>query len=48
MGSFLGGSCTETDVSARVSVHLAVATRPTMQLAKPGMGVDEGVMISSG
>jgi methylaspartate ammonia-lyase len=25
---FLGGSCTETDVSARVCVHVAVATQP--------------------
>jgi methylaspartate ammonia-lyase len=42
---FLGGSCTETDVSARVCVHVAVATQPPFQLAKPGMGVDEGLMI---
>jgi methylaspartate ammonia-lyase len=40
-----GGSCTETDISARVSVHIALACRPYQLLAKPGMGVDEGVMI---
>ena len=45
VGAFLGGSCVETDVSARVSVHVALATRPAMMLAKPGMGVDEGVMV---
>ena len=45
VGAFLGGSCAETDLSARVSVHVALATRPDMILAKPGMGVDEGVMI---
>ena len=36
---------TETDTSARVAVHVAVATRADMLLARPGMGVDEGVMI---
>jgi methylaspartate ammonia-lyase len=43
--AFLGGSCTETDLSARACVHVAVAGRPAFQLAKPGMGVDEGLMI---
>jgi len=47
VGAFLGGSCVETDVSARVSVHVALATRPAMMLAKPGMGVDEAVMVVS-
>jgi methylaspartate ammonia-lyase len=42
---YLGGSCAETDCSARVSVHIALATRPHQMLAKPGMGVDEGVSI---
>jgi methylaspartate ammonia-lyase len=45
VGAFLGGSCAETDLSARVSAHVALATRPEIILAKPGMGVDEGVMI---
>ena len=45
MPAILGGSCTETDVSARVCVHVAVATQPPFQLAKPGMGVDEGFMV---
>ncbi len=45
VGAFLGGSCAETDLSARVTVHVALATQPDMLMAKPGMGVDEGVMI---
>ncbi|MFI6153005.1 methylaspartate ammonia-lyase [Kitasatospora sp. NPDC051170] len=45
VGAVLGGSCTETDRSARTSVHVALASRPEVQLAKPGMGVDEALMI---
>lgn len=45
LAAFLGGSCAETDLSARVSAHVALATRPDVILAKPGMGVDEAVMI---
>jgi methylaspartate ammonia-lyase len=43
--SLLGGSCFETDLSARVSVHVALATQPTALLAKPGMGIDEALQI---
>ncbi|MGD1992999.1 MAG: methylaspartate ammonia-lyase [Anaerolineae bacterium] len=45
VSALLGGSCAETDLSARVSVHIALATRPEFVMAKPGMGVDEGIMI---
>ena len=45
VGAFLGGSCAETDLSARVAVHVALATRPDMIMAKPGMGVDEGITL---
>jgi len=45
IGAYQGGTCNETDRSAQVCVHLAMATRPTQILAKPGMGVDEGYMI---
>ncbi len=45
VGAFLGGSCAETDLSARVSVHVALATRPDIIMAKPGMGVDEGISL---
>jgi methylaspartate ammonia-lyase len=41
IGVYLGGSCTETEVSARISVHVAVAAQVDLMLAKPGMGVDE-------
>lgn len=44
-GAYLGGSCNETDRAAQVCVHVALATRPDQMLAKPGMGVDEGMMI---
>jgi methylaspartate ammonia-lyase len=45
IGAFLGGSCAETDLSARVSAHVALATQPDMVMAKPGMGVDEAVSL---
>jgi methylaspartate ammonia-lyase len=43
--AFCGGTCNETDRSAQVSAHLAMACEATQVLAKPGMGVDEGLMI---
>ncbi len=45
IGAYQGGTCNETDRSAQVCVHCAMATRPDQILAKPGMGVDEGYMI---
>lgn len=45
VGAYLGGTCNETDRSAQVSVHIALATQPDQMLAKPGMGVDEGLSI---
>ena len=45
IGAYQGGTCNETDRSAQVCVHCAMATRPVQILAKPGMGVDEGFMI---
>ncbi|MER9402360.1 methylaspartate ammonia-lyase [Mesorhizobium sp. M0615] len=45
VGAYVGGSCTETDLSAQASVHISVATQADMMLAKPGMGVDEGFSI---
>jgi len=45
IAAYLGGSCAETELSARVAVHVAIATQADVQLAKPGMGVDEGLMI---
>lgn len=45
IGAYQGGTCNETDRSAQVCVHVAMATSPDQILAKPGMGVDEGYMI---
>jgi methylaspartate ammonia-lyase len=45
VGAFLGGSCAETDLSARAAAHVALATQPEMMMAKPGMGVDEAVSL---
>ena len=45
IGAYQGGTCNETDRSAQVCVHCAMATQPVQILAKPGMGVDEGFMI---
>lgn len=45
MEAYQGGTCNETDVSARTCVHIAIATRPMRMLIKPGMGFDEGMNI---
>jgi methylaspartate ammonia-lyase len=45
VSAFLGGSCAETDVSARISAHVALAAQPDLILAKPGMGVDEAISL---
>jgi methylaspartate ammonia-lyase len=42
---FIGGSCAETEVSAIASAQVALAVEANQVLAKPGMGVDEGVTI---
>lgn len=45
IGAYQGGTCNETDRSAQICTHVAMATKPDQILAKPGMGVDEGYMI---
>jgi len=45
IGAYQGGTCNETDISAKACVHCAMATQPVQILAKPGMGVDEGYML---
>lgn len=45
VAAYCGGTCNETDRSAQVSAHLAMACGAAQVLAKPGMGVDEGLMI---
>lgn len=43
--AYQGGTCNETDLSARACVHLALASRPERMLVKPGMGFDEGLVV---
>ena len=45
MGCCLGGTANESDISARVTANVALATQPNFLLSKPGLGADEGVMI---
>ena len=44
-GAYLGGTCNETSRSAEICANIAIACGATQVLAKPGMGVDEGIMI---
>ena len=43
--AYCGGTCNETDRSAQISAHVAMACGAAQVLAKPGMGVDEGLMV---
>lgn len=43
--SYLGGTCNETGRSAEICANIAMACGATQVLAKPGMGVDEGIML---
>lgn len=45
MGCCLGGTANETDISARISAQIGLATGPDFMLSKPGIGADEGLMI---
>ena len=45
LATYCGGTCNETDVSAKVCTHIAMACGADQVLAKPGMGVDEGLML---
>ena len=45
IGSYCGGTCNETNISAQTTTNIAIACRADQCLAKPGMGVDEGYMI---
>jgi methylaspartate ammonia-lyase len=47
MGSSLGGTANETDQSARICTHIALACSPDFMLSKPGLGVDEALMIQT-
>jgi methylaspartate ammonia-lyase len=45
LATYCGGTCNETDISARACTHIAMACGADQVLAKPGMGVDEGLML---
>jgi len=45
IGSYSGGTCNETNISAQITTNIAIACQADQVLAKPGMGVDEGFMI---
>lgn len=45
LGAYLGGSCNETALSAQIAAQVALATGASQILARPGMGVDEGLMV---
>jgi methylaspartate ammonia-lyase len=42
----LGGSHAETALSARASLHVALATEPDMVMAKPGLDVDAAISLA--
>lgn len=44
VGAMVGGTCNETDISAMNIANIAMATSPQSVAARPGMGVDEGLM----
>lgn len=43
--TLLGGSCIETELSTQIAVHVAMASHPSAILAKPGMGINEAIML---
>lgn len=45
VGAYLGGTCNETDQSAKLCSHIALACRADILMCKPGQGVDEGLLI---
>ena len=45
VGAYMAGSSNETEISAQITTDIALATKPDLILAKPGMGVDEGIMV---
>lgn len=45
IGAYCGGTCNETNRSAEVTTNIGMACGARQVLAKPGMGVDEGMMI---
>ena len=44
--AYAGGTCNETVASSQACAHVALATSADLTLAKPGMGVDEGLSVT--
>jgi methylaspartate ammonia-lyase len=45
LAAYCGGTCNETDRSAQIGAQIAMACGAAQVLAKPGMGVDEAMMV---
>ncbi len=45
--AYLGGSCNETDISVRASVHVGMAMNVWRMFTRPGLGFDEGLMVTT-
>jgi methylaspartate ammonia-lyase len=45
IGSYCGGTCNETNISAETTTNIAIACKADQCLAKPGMSVNDGLMI---
>lgn len=44
---YLGGSCNETDISVRASVNVGIALGAWRLFTRPGLGFDEGLMVTT-
>jgi methylaspartate ammonia-lyase len=44
--AYCGGSCTETELSAQIAAGVAMGVDADLVLARPGMGIDEAVMVT--
>ena len=44
---YLGGSCCETEISAKACLHIALATGVDEFLIKPGLGAGTGYVIAN-
>jgi methylaspartate ammonia-lyase len=45
VGAYCGGSCTDTERAAQICAQLAMGVDADLLLARPGMGVDEAIMV---
>lgn len=43
--SYVGGSCNETEISVKASVHVGIALNAWRMFTRPGLGFDEGLMV---